>query len=46
MYKYTSSFNEGRNEVSRPFKCYVMQTELGGVTFSGKNRYEGVKVQH
>ena len=25
-----------------PFKCYVMQMEVGGVRFSGKKRYEGV----
>ena len=25
------------------FKCYIMQMGLGGVTFSGKKRYEGVR---
>ena len=25
-----------------PFKCYVMQMGVGGVSFSGKKRYEGV----
>ena len=26
-----------------PFKCYVTQMGVGGVTFSGKKRYEGVR---
>ena len=26
-----------------PFKCYVMQMGVGGVRFSGKKRYEGVR---
>ena len=26
-----------------PFKCYVTQMGVGGVRFSGKKRYEGVR---
>ena len=26
-----------------PFKCYVTQMGVGGVKFSGKKRYEGVR---
>ena len=26
-----------------PFKCYVTQMGVGGVTFFGKKRYEGVR---
>ena len=26
-----------------PFKCYVTQMGVGGVDFSGKKRYEGVR---
>ena len=27
-----------------PFKCYVTQMGVGGVTFSRKKRYEGVRI--
>ena len=27
-----------------PFKCYVTQMGVGGVTFSGEKRYEGVRL--
>ena len=26
-----------------PFKCYVTQMGVGGLTFSGRKRYEGVR---
>ena len=26
-----------------PFKCYVMQVGVGGINFSGKKHYEGVR---
>ena len=31
------------NKLKGPFKCYVTQMGVGGVTFSGKQCYEGVR---
>ena len=37
------NFIRGQQPCWGPFKCYVTQMGVGGVKFSGKKRYEGIR---
>ena len=43
MHVFFFQYWETSTRIKGPFKCYVTRMGMGGVRFSGKKRYEGVR---